>query len=392
MDIKKVFRGISSKLSSDFEISSEINHNGNKGTYREGALRDFLLSGRLPKRFGIGSGEIIGPARNVSKQSDLIIYDQLDGVSLIYDDNVQVYPIECVFGVVEVKSKLSKVELIKSLDNIKSVKSLAPEETFTKNPSAWMTVTQARPRPFGIVFAYSLAGNSLESLRENLTEWEKENDRKYWPNLIVVLGEGILLHCGEGLRNMSLFSNDEILKAQYASYLAYKKDTLLHFYSILIDLCTNTQLGPVNLKRYQNPAEQLGSYLLKNHDRFRSNETDEVFRLNLDFIENIVNHCLENGKITQRELFLKQMGMIPQGFDDDYLDAKIYLYNPEKILGLNDELSPLQDLGSALAQSEHPMLFPAHTIEINDEYFVIPACYLKDECFEVVPGKTPSDL
>ena len=78
MDIKKVFRGISQKLQSDFEISSEINHQGNKGTYRESALRDFLLSGRLPKRFGIGTGEIIGPTRKVSKQSDLVIFDQLD--------------------------------------------------------------------------------------------------------------------------------------------------------------------------------------------------------------------------------------------------------------------------------------------------------------------------
>jgi hypothetical protein len=392
MDVKKVFRGISSKLSSDFEISSEINHNGNKGAYRESALREFLLSGRLPKRFGIGSGEIIGPARNVSKQSDLIIYDQLDGVSLIYDENIQVYPVECVFGVIEVKSRLSKAELIMSLNNIKSVKSLAPEEVFTKNPNAWMTVTQERPRPFGIIFAYSLAGNSLESLRENLAEWEKENDQRYWPNLVVVLGEGILLHAGEGLRNMSLFSNDEILKAQYVSYLAYKKDTLLHFYSVLIDLCANTQLGPVNLKRYQNPAEKLGDYLLKNHDRFCSSVTDEVLSLKLDFIQTVVDYCRGNGRLTQRALLLKQMGLIPQGVDDDYLDAEIYLYNPDNIPGLDDELSPVQNLGDALSQTEHMTLLPSHTIEVNGEYFVIPWGYLKEECFEVVSGKSSSDL
>ena len=197
MDIKKVFRGISQKLQSDFEISSEINHQGNKGTYRESALRDFLLSGRLPKRFGIGTGEIIGPTRKVSKQSDLVIFDQLDGMSLVYDNDVQIYPIESIFGVIEVKSKLSKTELIKSLENIKSVKSLCPNESVTKITNSLISMTYQRPKSFGVVFAYALSNNSLESLLENLREWERENSKEYWPNLVVVLGEGILYHYGE---------------------------------------------------------------------------------------------------------------------------------------------------------------------------------------------------
>lgn len=38
----------------------------------------------MRKRFGIGSGEIVGYASNTSKQSDVIIYDRLDGIALIY--------------------------------------------------------------------------------------------------------------------------------------------------------------------------------------------------------------------------------------------------------------------------------------------------------------------
>jgi len=43
MDVKKVFRGISQKLQTDFEISAEINHQGNKGTYREVPYVNFLF-------------------------------------------------------------------------------------------------------------------------------------------------------------------------------------------------------------------------------------------------------------------------------------------------------------------------------------------------------------
>jgi len=391
MDIKKVFRGISQKLQTDFEISSEINHQGNKGTYRESALRDFLLSGRLPKRFGIGTGEIIGPTRNVSKQSDLVIYDQLDGMSLVYDDDVQIYPIESVFGVIEVKSKLSKVELIKSLENIKSVKSLCPNESVTKTTNSLMSMTYPRPKPFGVVFAYALSNNSLESLLENLREWERENSKEYWPNLVVVLGEGILYHHGEGMRNSSLFSNEEMQKAIRPSFLAYRKDTLFHFYSTLIDLCSGTSLGPVNLKRYFDPAEQIGGYVVKNHDRITRQGDNSLYRLSLGFIDMVVKHCKAEGKIKHRELFVKQMGAIPQGIDDDYLDYGVYHYDPDGLPGMHEVENPI-DFSGGGAVATQKMLQPSHWIEVDGETYYFPWCYVEDDSIEEIAGSSRKDL
>lgn len=391
MDVKKVFRGISKKLLTDFEISSEINHNGNKGDYREGTLRDFLLSGRLPKRFGVGSGEIIGPTRNVSKQSDLVIYDQLDGMSLIYEDDVQIFPIESVFGVIEVKSKLSKEELIKSLENIKSVKSLTPNESVTKTTNSLMSMTYPRPKPFGIVFAYSLAGNSLESLVKNLREWEQQNDKSLWPNLIVVLGEGIVYHCGEGMRNTSLFSNEDLLKASSASYLAYRKDTLFHFYSTLIDLCSNTSLGPVNLKRYFDPAEQIGEYVVRNHDRVIRQGDESLFRFNHGFIDRIVKHCSLKGKIKHRELFEKQMGTIPQGMDDNYLDYEVFHYDPEGLPGMHEVENPFEfNNGQPVATQR--MLQPSHWLEIDGSTYYFSWSYVEEDDIEPIKGSSHSDL
>ena len=391
MDIKKVFRGISRKLQTDFEISSEINHQGNKGTYRESALREFLLSGRLPKRFGIGTGEIIGPARNVSKQSDLVIYDQLDGMSLVYDDDVQIYPIESVFGVIEVKSKLSKVELVKSLENIKSVKTLCPTESVTKTTNSFMSATYPRPKPFGVVFAYSLSNNSLDSLLDNLREWEKENDKEYWPNLVVILGEGILYHYGEGMKNSSLFSNEAMAKAIEPSYLAYRKDTIFHFYSTLIDLCSGTSLGPVNLKRYFDPAEQIGSYVVKNHDRVMRQGEDSLYRFSLDFIDKIVKHCKIEGRIKHRDLFIKQMGNIPQGIEDDYLDYEVYHYDPEGLPGMHEIANPI-DFSNGGAVATQRMLQPNHWIEVDGNTYYFSWCYVEHDSIEPISGSSHSDL
>ena len=71
MDVEFIFRRISQKLMADFDISAQINHQGIKGTYRENALKRFLQEGKLPGKYSIGSGEIISPLNQVSKQSDL---------------------------------------------------------------------------------------------------------------------------------------------------------------------------------------------------------------------------------------------------------------------------------------------------------------------------------
>src|SRR5450830_224147 len=118
MEVKRIFRGVSAKLLSDFNVSAMYEHQGNKGSFREGALRDFLVSDRMPSKYGLGTGEIVSSHGEVSKQSDLIVFDRLNSIPLLYSDTVQVFPVESVYGVVEVKSKLSKDELLKALENI----------------------------------------------------------------------------------------------------------------------------------------------------------------------------------------------------------------------------------------------------------------------------------
>lgn len=237
MELKKVFREISKQLQSDFLISTQIKHNSSKGTFRENALWEFLSEGRLPKKYGVGSGEIVGLEKATSRQSDIIIYDNLDGIPLIYSESNQVFPVESIYGTIEVKSSLSKDELITALENIKSVKELAPKDKVILNPIPGISIGQERPVPFGIIFAYSLAGNSLNSLEQNLSEWEQSVSPRFWPNLIVILNEGLIYHTLEmmqGVYATKFFSTETNVWS-----FPWKNDTLLHFYIILLDLCNS---------------------------------------------------------------------------------------------------------------------------------------------------------
>ncbi|UNK20992.1 hypothetical protein MNQ98_13660 [Paenibacillus sp. N3/727] len=65
MDMKFIFKEIANKLMSEFKISSQMKHQGIIGDYREDALKDFLMKGRIPRKFSIGSSEIIGPNSNI---------------------------------------------------------------------------------------------------------------------------------------------------------------------------------------------------------------------------------------------------------------------------------------------------------------------------------------
>lgn len=389
MDTKKVFRGISNKIMSDFIISAEINHNGNKGTYRENALKNFLSQGRLPGRYGIGSGEIVGPIQNVSKQSDLIIYDQLNGFSLVYDEGIQVYPIECVAGVIEVKSTLNKTEFIKALENIKSVKSLVPDETATKHLAAGWKMAYKRPSPFGAIFAYKLGENSLDSLVNNLTEWEKDVPKQLWPNVIAVLNEGIIFHYADGLR--AVYSNEDLLKADFPSSISFKNDTLFKFYTAVTDLCASTNLGPIELGRYFDSAEQIGSFVVSNHDRITRPQEDCVYKLTENFITKIVTVCNENPPFTHAEVLKKRFGAIPQGFSSEDLGYEVYLYNPDNLKGMHEVDNPINIVdGKYFAASG--IIEPCHYIIVDEKTYYIPWIYVTEADVEKIPGKKIEDL
>ncbi len=395
MDIRKVFRGISKKLLTDFEISAQIDHNGNIGDYRENSLKEFLEIGRLPKRYGIGNGEIVGHVSNVSKQSDLIIFDQFDSIPLLYDSKVQVYPIDSIYGIIEVKSKLSKTKLIEGLDNIKSVKELTPNDYIVKK-NLFIQQSYKRPKPFGFLFAYSLSDNSLDSLTKNLIEWEKSNPPEMWPNLIIVLGEGIIYHTKEGFDKR--ISSETIDSSCRPTNLRFKDDSFFYFYSYLLDLCNNIELPKIQLAKFLDLPQKMGKYIVGNNDRMvRSGkdgkvDTTKVYRLTEKFIDKIVTWCKSDGVMSNQEMLLKQFGQIPEGSSENDLKQSVYLYNPDNLVGMHDmeNAITLNDRGEPVTKKG--MITPCGFVTVDNETYYYPYHYLTENDSEPIEGRTFKDL
>jgi len=384
LDTRALFQNIAKGMHADFQSSAQILHSGSKGTVRENVLKQFLEEGRLPERYAIGSGEVVGRVKDTSRQCDLLIYDRENGVTLLYDRDVQVYPIDCVYGIIEVKSALSKGELIDSLEKIKTLKEMAPNEAVDRPLGGGLRMQHARPRPFGMVFAYSLAGNSLESLCQNLSEWGKDIPPSYWPNYICVLNEGVILH--KGAHNENCIDSDKISSVCWPIWLAYKEDSLFQFYCALHDICGGMTLGPVQLMRYYQPATRIGKFVVDGPVTFEVDISGERLPATISekAISKIVEWCKQMEKITLEQLYLKQYGALPVGMRGSRnLGAEMYLYDPLGLPGLHEveEAFSKDDAGRPVLAKK--TLVGTLDLIIDGERYAVPLSCLDDDDVDI---------
>ncbi|STU59133.1 Uncharacterised protein [Klebsiella pneumoniae subsp. pneumoniae] len=163
MDLNQLFNSIEATMLARFKESGFIHHSGDKGENREDFLMDFLKN-HLPKRYGVTKGEVITKEGLRSHAIDIIIYDAVN-CPVLYAGKTSILPVEGVYGIIEVKSTLSKSEFDDAANKITSFKKLAPRDLGVIATREYATVHRAS-RPFGIVFGFNISGNSLDSLKE----------------------------------------------------------------------------------------------------------------------------------------------------------------------------------------------------------------------------------
>jgi hypothetical protein len=169
-----------------------------------------------------------------------------------------------------------------------------------------------------------------------LVEWEKENPPENWPNLVVVLGEGMIHHYGRGVFRRCL-TNDEISKGSHPVSSLFRKDTFFQFYSRLLQLCGTTTLVPPKLSDYYDLPKVVGKYRVKGHDQIVRKEIKggaenfKVMELTESFFDRIVPWCRASGKMKLRTVCEKMMGMVASGIDEKILESEVYFYDPDSL-------------------------------------------------------------
>jgi hypothetical protein len=166
MKIGNLFKGIKLNLRNEGEFFSELSdHQGEKGRLNESHLKN-VLRRHLPEKFGLGTGFIVS-SRTINKkdnpQLDIVIHDNITNAPLYTSEAFSVFPIESVYGYIEVKTTLTKAELEKAFVVNAKIRNIAAsgDKQYMEGP------IYLSPRFY--IFAYK-SNVSIETLEENVRQ------------------------------------------------------------------------------------------------------------------------------------------------------------------------------------------------------------------------------
>lgn len=155
------FASIYNKLEADALLfNRKLPHAGLVGSENENAIAEVIRE-FLPVRFGVEvSGLVIDRHGNTSKQCDIIIYDAERFPKYFR----KVFPVELTYGVIEVKTSMSKKEADAALQNLRSINELDFRPVLT---NYWITRTSQEnihhSPPFAAIFAYRTQSDTFET-------------------------------------------------------------------------------------------------------------------------------------------------------------------------------------------------------------------------------------
>ena len=160
MTLYDVIKTATPNFDAEYNMSKIVQHSASKGALREFLLRE-IIKPFLPKRYGLCNGECFDSHDGVSKQLDVIVYDDLFSYAVPMGEYYMM-PFESAYGEIEVKSMLNKEAFFESIENIASFKSLIKEtpEDCQVLPNLAIEIDGIKwnktgfTKPFGVVFAY----------------------------------------------------------------------------------------------------------------------------------------------------------------------------------------------------------------------------------------------
>lgn len=253
INVPEVLRGYSRALLRDFEEHErQLNQATDRGEPRESGVRGFLAA-RLPGRYGVGEGFVMDRTGALSAQSDVVIFDRerMPRIELHERDRL-LFPCECVYATVEVKSRLTVKAMTDAVDNIASFKRLERDEHDTVSMPGFVArnVRPLNPR-VGIVIAHAY-GEDLElkgaptGLEASIKELVTKVPRSQQLDIVLVLGRDLYVRGSTRGKNFIVdFAGDDFFRMPDLG-----DNALATFLFAATTLLNSIDLGDTNMLRY----------------------------------------------------------------------------------------------------------------------------------------------
>ncbi|SGZ09776.1 Putative uncharacterized protein [Moritella viscosa] len=372
---------VQKQLLAEYDRSLGLKHPVNRGDAREDYLKEFLKEqGLIPFKYGVSdvSSRVVSTSGHHSKELDIVFYDKINNISLLKYRSSEFFPIESVYGTVQVKSCLNNRKTVKDgLNNIASFKKLKKSGTSTTEFGQYSVQTSAS-RGFGILFAYK-SKLKWATVISAIKEFMSENPSSNWPNAVVVLDQGVMVPLNG---NKGCYQTHEIDKLTEPSVMGRPDqggNTLLNMYNLIMDMLKETRLSEVDHTKYNRLPLVAGdisySYAYEmvgevggcdKHSNFLRQFSEQSLRI-------IIETCTDSDPIN-----MVRAHDLAYGKPGD--DEKAYARQPSSALIYNPEGLPLKDILTYEAKGGVRAL-AYDTLLIEGKCYVIPYVYSLQESF-----------
>jgi hypothetical protein len=245
-EVKEHFRKLSTLLAAKAAVAGGTAHSGTSGRLREEVVQGFLRP-HLPAHLLIKAGVIIDSTGQRSSQQDCVIVDGHFPLIDVGSETEALILAESVLATIEVKSSLTKEELLDALEKSARTKRLIRSCVMVyRKGSAAMRLDP--PVPIN-TYIFAFDGSAIQTLFSHTYDFAvKTNDGRMVPEGICVLGKGVILRSSliptvseEGVR----LPGPPHLKPE-----AYTKDALFVFYRRMLDDVLPLSTDLINLDTY----------------------------------------------------------------------------------------------------------------------------------------------
>ncbi len=168
--------------------------NLSRGECRE-AVIGLAIRPWLPRRYGLGAGEVVGADGSRSKALDIVIYDALYSVVFEAVGGKMLCPAESVFGSIEVKTMLDGRELRDGISKGQSLATIARERTdaYQFTPTAGFALGPGlsgdeRPRHHYVTGIVAVDAMDADRIIQELEDRQARGE-EHLPDLVVCLSK-----------------------------------------------------------------------------------------------------------------------------------------------------------------------------------------------------------
>jgi hypothetical protein len=156
-----------------------VKHNLTSGSANEDILRDFLIK-HTPGAFQVGQGFVCNPLQenSVSRQCDILVYDQ-NRHPVVYEDGpVKIVWPDSVRMIIETKTRFQKSDIKAAIENIASAKVVK-------------RIQEDQVDFTGFIFAFHSVG--LETVKKHLERCLALVPKENRPDAILLFDKGIII-------------------------------------------------------------------------------------------------------------------------------------------------------------------------------------------------------